>query len=807
MHCRFPLLLTVFGLLLTEGCATTQSEAVKNGSIVAFFTPGTDPDIISARRAADFPQYYLELNEPWAQAAACEGLIGKDAEHAACLKRMQRLADYFNSGEAPPAEQDLGVALEGGGTKAAAFSMGVLAGLQQTGLLDSRVKAIASVSGGGYAASYLFNRYLDRLQAGDRAGSDADWFKSCIPQYFMTGEHWHLLSQLKDEIVDKGLGCGEIAVNGLKFSDNKYYGHILTEHDVLLSNMDESTITTYRGTAIAGLRLAELSGETLVAIPLQFLGRTLFRWPFNNAPSKFAYKSGLERAYGYSPDDWEPVKHDWFGVELCSRMTDRSLYALQQAHDQFHIPRWIIAATAPGYVGFDAWLRASPRDPVRQQFEITYQGAGSGIYGYTAEPLETPLDWYDTLFCPGVKSMPIVPPVTSAAAFFDDEQLLVSQQPWRLLFGIFQQFADITWFSEMPNYNTADSDRYIANALPYPFYMLGQQQQSMTPYIHLQDGGNSDNTGILPLLRRGYKHIVYAHATQDTTAQWSSICHLKNQLELDGKYRIDSPDFEQFMAGQNTDFEFMQTSGRDFGSYLDGICAAQLDDSDLVTYDENPFRNDQDNAVARLYCSRLSGTTQTDADGDCPEYTVFYSKIRNSEGTQLTENSSFYHWPAGQKMQFLVKTANRGINGRHDGPDGATLSSIIAIVPGVAFADFKKQVEPFTNQHPIHNWEQWCEEDQAFRLRQSIKFCASPERQILPAGRKAAVTAVLPCTALAHLLESACSTDAGSKHPSFPQDDFIAETIEVDYATYAAYFDLGRHQVGSGVCGGVGVCW
>ena len=56
--------------------------------------------------------------------------------------------------KAPPL---LGVALAGGGTKAASFSMGVLDGLNEKDMLKD-VDVISTASGGGYTGYWFFSR-------------------------------------------------------------------------------------------------------------------------------------------------------------------------------------------------------------------------------------------------------------------------------------------------------------------------------------------------------------------------------------------------------------------------------------------------------------------------------------------------------------------------------------------------------------------------------------------------------------------------------------------------------------------------
>jgi hypothetical protein len=112
-----------------------------------------------------FPRRYLELWDNNVRTEECRRLTqGSQAESPGdCLRRLASLSDYFNPADQRPGDQIIGVALEGGGSKSAPFALGVLAGLQQLGLFtQKRVGAVASVSGGTYAASFLFNRLLDQ---------------------------------------------------------------------------------------------------------------------------------------------------------------------------------------------------------------------------------------------------------------------------------------------------------------------------------------------------------------------------------------------------------------------------------------------------------------------------------------------------------------------------------------------------------------------------------------------------------------------------------------------------------------------
>ena len=96
-----------------------------------------------------------------------------------------------NNGSPPT----VGLALAGGGTKAANFSIGVLQGLTETGVME-RVDVISTVSGGGYGALWYFSRLLNPegnpqtasvpLSSGFLASK---FFQDCLPIKYLSLIH------------------------------------------------------------------------------------------------------------------------------------------------------------------------------------------------------------------------------------------------------------------------------------------------------------------------------------------------------------------------------------------------------------------------------------------------------------------------------------------------------------------------------------------------------------------------------------------------------------------------------------------
>ncbi|MDN0075067.1 hypothetical protein QU481_09190 [Crenobacter sp. SG2303] len=760
----------------------------------------TDDAAIGRREPDAFPPHYLELADPAQRSVDC---INKGET---CENRLKIVADYFNPKNQRPEVGDLGVALEGGGSKAAPFALGTLAGLQELDLLSKQVRAISSISGGSYAASYYFNRLYDQQKEGAvDAGTADDWFRSCIPEYFIGSRKFDALREqaMHQNCWEKTNDPDQLRSHGIikpynEFAkDYEFLGHVWKNHDLLRGDTPGNLHTSN------GLYLPEygnltlLSAETLVTIPFQFLARTVFRWPLNSAPSKLAYKLGLERQYGYTPHDWKvaggtDVEHLY--NTLSERRKTRTLKEFKVLENA-GAPLWIIGTTAPSPITGAQWLLPSPRDPLRQQFELTWDGYGSGTYGYARQSPEAQFDFLGR----NPDGLSVLDAVVASAAFLDDDQTQISRQPFRLAAGAGQHFLNLTWFTELRNFNVSDGDRRIAKLLPWPAYLSTTNGQRQSPYIHLQDGGNTENTGILPLLRRGYKTIVYAHGTQDGKAEWAAICHLKNQLELDGAYFIRSPDLEYIVARHSV--APTAAGGRAFASYLDALCSSQLDASDLAAFDENPMRSVDERipAVAKLYCGRLG---YNNIKPPCAEFTAKFGAPTATEEKKKRvipkDQDLFYQWPAGTPIVFKVYRGDTLKYRDCDPEEKDLLSTIIAVVPGIAWSDVATQLLPRSNIKTPGSWDEWCSQGKTKRNEWQIGYCYGPDDKLLAApGAHVAPTTGLPCIALAHVLEDCPTSKDGPRRPRFPQDDFVMQTLHTTYTSYAAYFDLARHQVRS----------
>jgi hypothetical protein len=798
-------------------CVGRPGPRTETGCRVAFFREGAD---IGKRDSADFPRRYLELYDPAARTEYCEP---RRLIEPGCEDRLKVVSDYFNPLGGRPGPDEIGVALEGGGTKTAPFALGVLAGLHDLGLLEDRVAAIASVSGGSYAASYFYNRWFDRL-ASDANVSDTgtyeEWFRSCIPSYFIENGYFGTDDSGLPAAV-RAYECGEKVwkdghlVNSTPRPYGEYFkpeyvrmGHVWTNHDLLRGDAPGDLTTDEDLRWHQWLDAVDQVVESAASTPFSLIARNLFRWPFSSAPTKLAYKLGLERQYGYSPRDWAAAGDtdlSHLASTLSSRCETRTLKRFaEMLNDQtpalrargMRVPKWIAASSAPGSIGLNDWLTAPASDSLRMQYELTWDGHGSGVYGYAFEPPE------DFLEVCGRRpdGMPMLDAVVASAAFADDDQLAVVGQPDRVAASATLHFLNIEWFTELRNFNVGEGERLGAVVMPWPLYLTQTVRWNKTPYVHLQDGGNTDNGALLPLLRRGYRTIVYSHSETDRTAQWKAICRLKNQFEMDRSYRIDSPRLEKLMSGP--EFAVVAPNanggwGQRYGSFLDGLCSSQLNASDLAAYDRNPDRSASDPpdpAVARVYCDRLHPERKDDPV-PCPEFAARFDRSAQDFVPEAAK-SMFYHWPASRVVTFQV---------RHYGEtaEATPLSTIVAIVPAISFHDFVNQSSLAVAHRGVHDWREWCAIPSEERRKEFvISGCIGPIGTVLVGAATGLGRPALSCVAAAHIVEDECSVvgDPQSNAPAFPQDNFFFRTYHTSYLSYGAYFDMGRSQVANVLC-------
>jgi predicted acylesterase/phospholipase RssA len=763
------------------------------------------------RRQKDFPRCYLEL---WDDAAMASKRCAPEFPELTAVVPDAAIRNFFSCRDLHvPCRRDqrpdLAVSLEGGGSKSAPYALGVLAGLSEVGLLPW-VDIVSSASGGSYGAYFLFSRLFENQRRGAKPGIAKSWFADCM------AVEPDVVSLFSAQDQRRLTWCGSVPdaePNGWidwRKQDRKAYEAAFRSHfpdlfqprfynDVLglHGELRSSTGFDARGLGIVGglafehlLTVWPLSSEAGVPwlTGAHHLIHSAFDWPENISPSRERYREGIERAFGTSAAEYEQMMAQGPYVQTYRLRRDRhqvrdfaasyeqaleTCAALGQVACGF--PLWILNTTAFAGRSLGAWVETRERDSLRFQYEISPIGQGSGVFGYARRPPD---------------DLPLMDAVGASAAFLDSDQLAVQVPGVSPLISAGLYLFNAEWGSRLPNFNVSDWQRGAHRFVPFPIWGLPLfSGRTRAPYIHIADGGNTDNLGLLPLIRRGAKHVVVAAGTDDRAGNFPSLCRAKNQLELDGTYTLRMPSLPDF----------------------DLLCNHEFDRSDRVTWG--------DDAVDELYCSRaapaegearagcMAGWKQCRANGNC------------GKGPTLGQTPGFdlFAWPAPVVAGCVLRapldptaTGPDACNFPETPADGAAtrlISRLFVLKPALSLAAAKRQLSSTDDAKAGTSAGiagDFC--DDGWRERSDLKIarCNFGEGDLngQPRPRTAAerlTDAELPCAALAHLVRDRCSRKdpAPDRKPNFPQDNFVTLTLNSSYLMFGAYFDLGRHQASS----------
>lgn len=235
----------------------------------------------------------------------------------------------------------IGVSLAGGGSKASAFGMGVLAGLDDIGYLGTQgngaaspqVALISSVSGGSYAAYYFFTQAItDRL-----LGTKTDDKQTTRYEHLFADGLTYTRPENKIFHPDLLGQLGEQRVHGADLISNAIYGnadpHILLNRrqsvvrctqDLLMPGKCDGNATNEDMLRVWSSNIGMLLPTALSLVPHHLLN-TVFDNGVNVSPSRAVYRRGIGLTYGSTPlrSYRGPLPHD-------SLATDTS----KVAHDE-----------------------------------------------------------------------------------------------------------------------------------------------------------------------------------------------------------------------------------------------------------------------------------------------------------------------------------------------------------------------------------------------------------------------------------------------------------------------------------------
>lgn len=448
-----------------------------------------------------------------------------------------------------------GLALAGGGTKASSFSMGVLRGFVQTGLIE-RVDILSTVSGGSYAGLWFNYRYvLDdpsfRSPGKTSLATQKSWFQDCYPARYWTRLDLAFLGidkkGQKAELQKLGLNPCPVenfsnylggkdyardaqAENKDSLDKYRYQNYVRGYQD--LFNLGNDILGRpafdYDPTSQSNRLLAygtPIAFQTLGAMALTIVPNYLFDWEVNLSPTRRVYRDGIARTYGASPVacydggclDTEKKK----GIRLEGNVEKAKVIGfddVRRASEVKGAPLWVVNATA----GEDrsVWDLRKPSPFDLTSFEFTAHGAGSGLYGYDFKPKQ-------------ILPSPLEASVASAA-FLDTQQKWVGKPPGRNGLAMAMKVFAAEWGVSVRNPNLSDAAYRTHYALPFPLYYAHYFQATEdSAYIHLSDGGQSENLGAYALVRRHVRTMVLSDHAEDETGTMGDVCRLKNGLPDD----------------------------------------------------------------------------------------------------------------------------------------------------------------------------------------------------------------------------------------------------------------------------------
>lgn len=461
----------------------------------------------------------------------------------------------------------IGLALSGGGSKSAAFGMGVLAGLDDLDYFAPRkddaktpkVAFVSSVSGGSYAAYFLVSQIIANHELGKDGQPPG---KHSALEFLFVDALTH--TKQEDKVFDEALLAGPYKVpmgaddlgNGLPDMLNRHQSVVRCAQDLLIPGKCSVTPTSNDKLRTWSSNLGMLF-PTLLTAPIHHLFNTLFDTGISVAPTRKVYEQGIGLTYGSTPlRAYEAPKERFmlWGRLPCPKQNQDGAPQMINCHEDERgdriaepldfpkltdawrqlgvdgsdeLPFWVIQATATKYRSIGGWLTKLERDAFDDSFEFTPLSFGSRRYGFVPEPHD---------------SLTVLDATTSSAAFFDANQQ-VYHKPWQsFIGGVAQHTLNLNWGTDIPNYNVSNARRRLHGLLPLPIAWIDsvvtnagrtaiEHDRQRSAFIRLVDGGSSENTAAVSALRRGLKTLVVVDAAEDHDGEFADLCFLKRSLE------------------------------------------------------------------------------------------------------------------------------------------------------------------------------------------------------------------------------------------------------------------------------------
>ena len=461
------------------------------------------------------PRLFVCALLAWPAVAAASSLTPPGLEEQACAPSVP--------GEpADKAARGIAISLAGGGTKASSFALGVLGAAVTTPLplsadagrrdntLFWQADAVSSVSGGSYAAFYLYSRLIRNGLPAPDAGRHgiARYFRDCIParlkgalpEALAAAEAARRGMSADDLFCPRTVSAGDDAGTAEQALARHYWNEVEpdTVHQQFL-RCHADVLTWQRcefsnsvGARIrSGVGTAALAAVSLLSLPMAWTANTIFDWPVNLSPSRIVYREGIGMAYGLEPLDARALEGDagWAAqvgavrhfvtVDGKTSLADHvprgsdeggpaerdadlrirpdpdglSFAGLAGLYDagRRSPPQWIINATAAPSRSVLGWSGQNDTNFDRDIFRMTgAQQCAGGVGPIRIDKALSDVESIDRSLPRGQRHASLLTAVNASAAFFDANQRVVGQ-PWRFLAGVGLHFANLNWGIDVRN--------------------------------------------------------------------------------------------------------------------------------------------------------------------------------------------------------------------------------------------------------------------------------------------------------------------------------------------------------------------
>lgn len=392
----------------------------------------------------------------------------------------------------------LGIALAGGGTRAALFAHGVLQGLNDSRVLE-HVDAISSVSGGSYAAYWYFSKQLEARRMGF---GPEEIFKDCLPTWWVEGskptkdftdQTLHILMNKAAQAQPQIMAPCTNSLHWEPGDPYRWQAHLARWPDVFRH---------YPGYVDGNWQHAPIAW-TVSELPALTIEAFLKIIPVKSLlPREYHY--GIERVWGLSP---APRQFD--AAPLTIRQDKLTRWTYTNGKGELGQGDMHVNPDAAGWKTLADTYKADPTLPLwvlnatqgqkkripnpDHIYEMTPLSHGSRALGYRNES-------------PQAAGIPDLGTGTLASAAFADRQGWNGPASW-----FFNLHKALTWGIDIEN-------RFG----PVP------------AELHLSDGGGSENLGLYSLIKRGIPDIIVVDEAQDMEGMMDDLCWARQALSQDG---------------------------------------------------------------------------------------------------------------------------------------------------------------------------------------------------------------------------------------------------------------------------------